>query len=1411
MRSTHSSSEQNNSFDEKSSGSDAYIPDDDEDGEFGIFKSAVKASSTPMTLRHSNRNIGHSISYNELDEDSDKGSEDELDPILGNGRIDHIYISRKTNGSLEYLVDFQEATDPFAHWFQSDQLLNQSSNFKRILQKFNETEMKIKCYDTKEQDSVFDSSYLSSMHIISHRPMNNDINSDSLEFLYQFNLETGNPYVWEPNTADAPRKLIQKYMETRVCVTNTHPKRPKNLDISYESKTEFKSVDGFSPKDYQVDGVNWMLQCFCANHGCILADEMGLGKTIQCLVFLMRLNRASSFHGPYLVAVRTNTFTQWCSEIERWSDLKYISYSGPKENREMIRDYQIPYFDDKGNKVEGKYGFNILLVTYEIFLKDVEYFKKIDWQIIFLDEGHRVKNVEGKKHNALQSIPSMHRIILTGTPIQSTLLELWTLLNFVSPDFFVDNQMFPEDDVESLDDDVLNELRSLITPHLMRRSLIDVEKSIIPKDERVVFLQLTKEQKELTRLTKMHELWRVKDGSIDTHNEPNLLHRICNHPFLIDGTREYYQSHRKLTKLQLLVNFSAKFIFLNKILPIFKKQGRSVLIFSQRLKILNLLSEYCTLKKYSHEMLIGSLTETEKKEAISRFTDKKKDVFIFLISTRSGSEGLNLTKASITIIFDPDWNPQNDLQAQGRCHRIGQTQKVDVIRLLTYGTYEHEMFARAQRKLKLWDMLLGEGKTTDPALAKKAELKKNPDLSSLANRNFNGNLMGNSSHRDLIELEGVIPKDMIKETKEINEEVANTTEVEPPPQLTTDADSSLTFEEVLEKSATVVNDIQLIAQQSRHFPELDLSFGGLSDEDFLKKFTVDPSVSASYDKKKSRMTDNVPRVQLDPKSAKRLIKFLEIHGYGKWEEIHQSVKEICPIEQVERFCQAATILHFRAINWTRISSFPLLLKQLQNDVPKFELSFVMNNDRAEWYSIFSKRSIFAGESTNVCKLISNHIHKTALSFLAHLEHHLLVSEWQQENEDFPFDQLPIDNKRSREADEELFSYLVDGTPMKLDQNEEEQSDRTAQIFTLMKSQLLLRNEAEVDTFIIPFWTKGEVLTLFSSFRNYGETILTLPLKVMKSKTTIMSKKDTDIERFAKCCWKMLSTRHPTNHDPLIIPSELTMIAENAPERFTEDDTIVIELPEVLATIKRILLIRLIHSALKNIAMKNPDRSKIMPSGQGWFTMEHCVSLLKLLVEKGMDNLVGILLSPSYSFHEHFNENDKKYLEKFNKSDLKEDSKLPSFLINENKFYMFLKALAGKNQQNNQSNRNGQTIANNNNNNNPANNNNNSPKMAANLMNVRNNNIRNPNLNLNRGIDYTNMSRKDIIHSVYGNNLISSSKNQNMNMISQTQIHKGSPNRIPNSNNNGNTMIQKHVLMMMKENPQDIVKKKKNGS
>ncbi|OHT05199.1 SNF2 family N-terminal domain containing protein [Tritrichomonas foetus] len=1251
MRSGRSNQGHYHSSDE-SSESDAYVPPEDLE--------IKPQNQTTISPRHSGRNLGHSVSYNELEENSDEyNSDDMLDPILGNGRIDHIYLSRGSSGVLEYLVSFQEASNPFSHWFQSDQL-EQSSNFRRSVQKFNETEMKLQYYDTTTHE--FKDSYQSPLHIISHRPLNDDTESHSLEFLCHFNLETGSTSVWEPNTADSPQNLIKNYLKTRVCVENTHPERPACLDIDEKTAKKFKSKDGFTPRNYQIAGVNWMLQCFCSNHGCILADEMGLGKTIQCLTFLMQLNRASQLHGPYLIAVRTNTFTQWCSEIERWSDLKYIAYSGSRETRDIIREYQMPYFDDNGVKVEGKYGFNILLVTYEIFLKDVDYFKKIDWQIIMIDEGHRIKNSEGKKHNALQSVPAMHRVILTGTPIQSTLLELWTLLNFVSPEYFIDSSMFPEDDVESLEDDVINELRSLIAPHLMRRSLVDVEKSIVPKDEKIVFLQLTEAQKELIRLTKMHELWRVKDGGDDTQSEFNMLHRICNHPFLIDGTEKYYQGRYNVSRLQLMIRCSSKFIFLDRVLPVFKKAGRSVLIFSQRLKILKLLSEYCKLKKYSHEMLIGSLTEAEKKEAISRFSDTKKDVFIFLISTRSGSEGLNLTKASITIIFDPDWNPQNDLQAQGRCHRIGQTQKVDVIRLLTYGTYEHEMFARAQRKLKLWDTLLGEGLTTDPSLAQKVEAPKQENHID-EEQTFTGNLMGSAARHDSVELEGIITSDILKATS-TTEEVPET-EIEPPPPITKDIGRNLSFEQVLSASSTVVHDIQLIAQQSRHFPEIDLSFG-LSDEDFLAKFSVDPSISAAAEKRRNRTI--IPRVQLDPKTAKRIIKFLEVHGYGEWESIHASINEMCPLEQCTRFCQAATILHLRAIDPYRISSFPLLLKQLQNDIPKFDISFAMNSDPSEWYSVFSKRSFLAGEAS-VCKHISNHIHKTALQFLARLEHHLLVSEWRKDDEhqDFPYDQLPLDNTRTLQMDTDLYESLVDGKPLSQDEFQ-----RTAQILNVMKTQLLLRT-CLIDAYIIPFWTKMEVSLVLSSLRNFGESLTGLTPRKLKSVTTILSKNENSITHMVKSLLSILSQRRPNCKDPIILSDELTNHYA-APPGIMEP--IQIDSSEITATIKRILLNKFIRSALSYIEQRKPKMDQVVPGGMKWCTINDCVTLLKQLVVRGMDSLVNLLLCPEMPFLSHFTENDIAYLNTFNRSLLKDDSMLPMFLHNENKFYMFLKIMSG---------------------------------------------------------------------------------------------------------------------------------------
>jgi SNF2 family DNA or RNA helicase len=216
-----------------------------------------------------------------------------------------------------------------------------------------------------------------------------------------------------------------------------------------------------------------------------------------------------------------------------------------------------------------------MLVTYDILLKDVDVFVGIDWQIVIVDEGHRIKNSEGKKHKALSCINAMTRFILTGTPIQNSLPELYNLLHFVSPQSFTDMSLFPEDDIESIEDDIIQDLKTLIAAHLKRRSLADVEQTVLPKLERVAFLKLTDCQKTLIRLTKLQELSRVARGGDETKGEAILIQRICNHPFLISGAREYFGRHLGISKSELLINLSAKLIFLDRILPVFKRNGNS--------------------------------------------------------------------------------------------------------------------------------------------------------------------------------------------------------------------------------------------------------------------------------------------------------------------------------------------------------------------------------------------------------------------------------------------------------------------------------------------------------------------------------------------------------------------------------------------------------------------------------------------------------------------------------------------------------------------------------------------------------------------------------------------------------------------------------------------------------------------
>lgn len=1170
-------------------------------------------------------------------------------------KIDHIFMSRKTQGGIEYLIMFQKQEEQFAQWVP-ESILMDLPNAQRQIDKFNDTNMQMSIYDTSTH--VYGTSYNSPLHVISRRPISTQ--NGLYEYLYQLNVETGVAFYWEPYSAESPQNLIDHYLTNRACVENTYPMKPEKLVLTSDMVNDYKSKAGNIPRDYQVEGVNWMLSCFCNNHGFILADEMGLGKTIQTLTFLNFLDKNTDFHGPHLIVVRTNTLNQWCSEIEKWSHLNYLTYTGQPETRNILQQYQVPYIDDDGNKVANKYSFNILLVTYDMFLKDSDFMSSIDWQNVIVDEGHRIKNKEGKKHNALYNIRTLSRIILTGTPIQNNMFELWTLLTFVAPEYFPKSDVFTDDDVESIDKDTIYQMKEMIAPHIMKRSLIDVEKSLVPKDERVAFLHVTKPQRMLIRLAKMHELSRLKKSQdLDSTQEANMMQRICNHPFLVDGAHDYFQRmYPEMSRLELMINCSAKFIFLDRILPTFKGMGRSVLIFSQKVKILRLLDEYCKLKGYTNELLVGNLTDQEKKQAIAQFCDTDKDVFIFLISTRSGAEGLNLTKASITIIFDPDWNPQNDIQALGRCHRIGQTQKVDVIRLLTYGTYEHDMYARSQRKLKLWTTLLGDG--SNVSKPKKAKLP--PKVVEVDKVYQDETLLHPKPFQSVHSFDGMTRVSELKMYDDDEPEVAPQLIPEPPDlSLPFTIIENESFESIMDRSSSITHDIQMSGTTRKNFPNLDLSMG-LDDEQFLELFPLSSDSNTVTKKTKQKIS---VRVQIDPKQAKKIIKYIEYYGYGHWDEIYAGCSEICPREQLEKFCSATTMIHFRACDLSFVNNYPLLIRRLAPDVPNFNTDFCYCTDTTNWFNIFGKRSGLAGEAT-VCRQIANYIIKTAPSFLSRLEVRLAVDCFIKIGKDFDYSRLKPFKDYTTEYDRMLLNNIINK-----EQIEPKDFERCEHIMKEIKSHLLIHENAPSER--LEYWSMFEINTVMNGLKNYGVDLLDASYERdgILIKLGLLSKTHEDAFEFIRIILTELSGRKMGDLSQFEI-SPTTIKVSGIPEKYRPDVPTI--LPGIVVDTVHTNLF--IFNFLKNTSNSIDSRTLEDPVEQGsWMTYSQMSNLAEELLKFGIESLPSFLLSEKHDCRTKLTSDDIAWLIGDNPEISHTNSNIPRIFSTREAFYEFLKNLS----------------------------------------------------------------------------------------------------------------------------------------
>ncbi|XP_074130644.1 SWI/SNF-related matrix-associated actin-dependent regulator of chromatin subfamily A containing DEAD/H box 1 isoform X2 [Sminthopsis crassicaudata] len=502
-----------------------------------------------------------------------------------------------------------------------------------------------------------------------------------------------------------------------------------------------------SLKPYQKIGLNWL--ALLHKHGLngILADEMGLGKTIQAISFLAYLYQEGN-RGPHLIVVPASTLDNWIREVNLWcSNLDVLFYYGSQEDRKQLR-YDIH------NKVVD---FNVIVTTYNCAISssdDRSLFRRLKLNYAIFDEGHMLKNMGSVRYQHLMTINAKNRLLLTGTPVQNNLLELMSLLNFVMPHMFSSStseirRMFSSKAKSAEEQSIYEKERiahakQIIKPFILRRVKEEVLKQLPPKKDCVELCAMSEKQEQLYfgLFNKMKKSINGMEKSSEMGNVMMQLRKMANHPLL---HRQYYTAEKLKIMSQLmlkepthceanpdlifedmevmtdfelhllckqyahindfmldmdLILDSGKFKKLECILSELKEKGDRVVLFSQFTMMLDILEVLLKHHQHRYLRLDGKTQISERIHLIDQFNTDM-DIFIFLLSTKAGGLGINLTSANVVILHDIDCNPYNDKQAEDRCHRVGQTKEVHVIKLISQGTIEESMLKINQQKLKL--------------------------------------------------------------------------------------------------------------------------------------------------------------------------------------------------------------------------------------------------------------------------------------------------------------------------------------------------------------------------------------------------------------------------------------------------------------------------------------------------------------------------------------------------------------------------------------------------------------------------------------------------------------------------------------------------------------------------------------